>query len=29
VIPAAGHFPHWEQPEVFVEKLAAFIDANQ
>ena len=24
VIPGAGHFPHWEQPEAFVERLAAF-----
>ena len=24
VIPRAGHFPHWEQPEAFVEQLAAF-----
>ena len=29
VIPAAGHFPHWEQPEAFVERLAAFVDGNQ
>ncbi len=29
VIANAGHFPHWEQPEVFVDKLAAFVDANQ
>ena len=29
VIPGAGHFPHWEQPEAFVEKLAAFVDGNQ
>jgi pimeloyl-ACP methyl ester carboxylesterase len=26
-IPAAGHFPHWEQPEAFVERLAAFVDS--
>jgi len=25
-IPQAGHFPHWEQPEVFVERLSAFVD---
>jgi pimeloyl-ACP methyl ester carboxylesterase len=25
-IPAAGHFPHWEQPEAFAERLAAFAD---
>lgn len=24
VIPNAGHFPHWEQPEAFVEELSAF-----
>ena len=24
VIDGAGHFPHWEQPEEFVEKLSAF-----
>jgi pimeloyl-ACP methyl ester carboxylesterase len=24
VIPRAGHFPHWEQPEAFVDQLAAF-----
>ena len=24
VVPRAGHFPHWEQPEAFVEQLAAF-----
>jgi pimeloyl-ACP methyl ester carboxylesterase len=29
VISNAGHFPHWEQPEAFVEKLAAFVDANR
>ncbi len=27
-IPAAGHFPHWEQPEAFVEKLTAFADGG-
>jgi len=26
VIPNAGHFPHWEQPELFVERVSAFID---
>jgi pimeloyl-ACP methyl ester carboxylesterase len=25
LIPEAGHFPHWEQPEIFVDKLAAFV----
>ncbi len=24
VIPNAGHFPHWEQPQAFVEQLSAF-----
>jgi pimeloyl-ACP methyl ester carboxylesterase len=24
IIPDAGHFPHWEQPEEFVSRLAAF-----
>jgi pimeloyl-ACP methyl ester carboxylesterase len=24
VIPNAGHFPHWEQPEAFVQRLVAF-----
>ncbi len=28
VIPGAGHFPHWEQPQAFVDKLAAFAEAN-
>jgi pimeloyl-ACP methyl ester carboxylesterase len=28
LIPSAGHFPHWEQPEAFADKLAAFIDGN-
>jgi len=28
IIPGAGHFPHWEQPEVFVERLSAFVDRN-
>ena len=27
--PGAGHFPHWEQPEAFVDKLAAFVDGNR
>jgi pimeloyl-ACP methyl ester carboxylesterase len=26
VIPKAGHFPHWEQPEAFVECLWAFVE---
>lgn len=25
IIPRAGHFPHWEQPEAFVERLSAFV----
>jgi pimeloyl-ACP methyl ester carboxylesterase len=28
LIPDAGHFPHWEQPEAVVDKLAAFVDGN-
>jgi pimeloyl-ACP methyl ester carboxylesterase len=28
LIPEAGHFPYWEQPEAFAAKLAAFIDGN-
>jgi pimeloyl-ACP methyl ester carboxylesterase len=26
VIPKAGHFPYWEQPEAFVERLSAFVE---
>ena len=26
IIPDAGHFPHWEQPEAFVSRLVAFAD---
>ena len=29
LIANAGHFPHWEQPQAFVEKLAAFVDSNR
>ena len=29
LIASAGHFPHWEQPEAFVGKLAAFVEANR
>ena len=29
LIADAGHFPHWEQPQAFVEKLAAFVDSNR
>jgi pimeloyl-ACP methyl ester carboxylesterase len=25
IIPQAGHFPHWEQPEAFVERISAFV----
>jgi pimeloyl-ACP methyl ester carboxylesterase len=25
LIDGAGHFPHWEQPEAFVERLRAFV----
>ena len=28
IIPAAGHFPHWEQPEEFVRRLSAFVDGR-
>jgi pimeloyl-ACP methyl ester carboxylesterase len=28
IIPQAGHFPHWEQPEAFVERVSAFLDTN-
>ena len=28
LVPDSGHFPHWEQPETFAAKLAAFIDGN-
>ena len=27
-IPQAGHFPHWEQPEAFVERLSDFVDKS-
>lgn len=27
VIPNAGHYPHWEQPEAFSARLAAFTNA--
>ncbi len=26
LIADAGHFPHWEQPDAFVQRLAAFVD---
>ena len=28
IIPRAGHFPHWEQPEEFSERLSAFVGAS-
>ena len=28
VIPGAGHFPHWEQPQEFVERLSRFVETN-
>jgi pimeloyl-ACP methyl ester carboxylesterase len=28
VMANAGHFPHWEQPRDFVERLARFTDSN-
>ena len=28
VIPNAGHFPHWEQPQDFADRLAHFVDSN-
>jgi len=28
IIPQAGHFPHWEQPESFVERLSGFVDKS-
>ena len=28
IIPGAGHFPHWEQPEAFVQRLSAFADGR-
>jgi pimeloyl-ACP methyl ester carboxylesterase len=28
IIPEAGHFPHWEQPEAFVRQLSAFVDGG-
>src|ERR1700730_14050525 len=28
IIPEAGHFPHWEQPEAFVERLTAFVGTS-
>ncbi len=28
VIPGAGHFPHWEQPREFADRLTRFIATN-
>jgi pimeloyl-ACP methyl ester carboxylesterase len=28
IIPQAGHFPHWEQPDAFVEHVSTFVDKN-
>jgi len=28
VIPDAGHFPHWERPQDFAERLVHFVDSN-
>ena len=28
VMANAGHFPHWEQPEAFVEHLSHFADVH-
>jgi pimeloyl-ACP methyl ester carboxylesterase len=29
LIAGGGHFPHWEQPEAFVDKLTAFVEGNR
>jgi pimeloyl-ACP methyl ester carboxylesterase len=29
LITGAGHFPHWEQPEAFVDRLVAFVEGNR
>jgi pimeloyl-ACP methyl ester carboxylesterase len=29
LIADAGHFPHWEQPEAFVDKLTAVVEGNR
>jgi pimeloyl-ACP methyl ester carboxylesterase len=29
LITGSGHFPHWEQPEAFVDRLAAFVEGNR
>jgi pimeloyl-ACP methyl ester carboxylesterase len=28
LIADAGHFPHWEQPDAFVDRVAAFVDGD-
>ena len=28
IIPHAGHFPHWEQPKDFVDRLVHFVESN-
>jgi pimeloyl-ACP methyl ester carboxylesterase len=28
LIAGAGHLPHWERPEAFVDRLVAFVDGN-
>jgi pimeloyl-ACP methyl ester carboxylesterase len=28
IISGAGHFPHWEQPEQFVQRVSAFFDSQ-
>jgi pimeloyl-ACP methyl ester carboxylesterase len=28
MIPQAGHFPHWEQPEAFVDTVTAFVEGR-
>jgi pimeloyl-ACP methyl ester carboxylesterase len=28
VISNAGHFPHWEQPRGFTDRISRFVDTN-
>ena len=28
VIQGAGHFPHWEQPQAFADRLTAFVEGR-
>jgi pimeloyl-ACP methyl ester carboxylesterase len=28
VMPNAGHFPHWEQPQDFADRLSRFVATN-